>query len=329
MAKKSSWVKYRGMGGPRFRGTRENTYDPAPPFGIWSQILGVVARCEGKHDTVVMYDETGVTAGAFQWTFKSGRLQKLLEFFKSVPIYDFTEGHDRTLFDEVCMDGDKQIFERFNFRITGGKFVDANSGRPLRASNKKQQKVIVDICMGRRSLESPAKQRQFALALCNLFVDLFQNPEVQAASIEYAKHEFKRSLDYVRPPLKSVGGTIRCLLPDEVWGTPIPAIFFNLFQNAPAGAFRLFKNAMKTAEKKGLVKLTKDGYVGVDVSNDPEIWANMLLEIIWLRLNATAYADWGFRSKQYLSSGGKNPPRIKRIRPAIQEFYGINLPYHK
>jgi hypothetical protein len=326
------------MGGPIHRGKKEggkfvHVYNPPKPWGVWSQILGVVARSEGCFDTTVMYDETGVTAFQGQWTFKSGRLQRLLQFFKSIPYYDFEEDTDRTLFDHYCVDGDgRQVFEKFGFRIDGGRFV-TTSGKRLNPSFQRQRKAIVDICMGRRSLDGHKNSRQFALALCNLFAFLGQQPDIQAACVEYSKIEFKRSLDIRRRPLKSVGGTIRCLLPEAVWGSPIPAIFFNLNQNSPGGSFTLFKNAMKTAQKKGLVYLDgpangyemyEDVHGGVVVGG-----VSLLLDIIWRRLCKTKYADWGFGSKQYIESGGKNPPRIKRIRPAIKEFYGIDLLYYK
>ena len=328
---KPKWVKYRSMGGPRYLGKREggkfvHVYDPPEPWGVWTQILGVVARSEGRFDTVVMYDETGVTAGPFQWTFKSGRLQKMLEFFKTIPYYDFETGVEANLFAEHCIKDGRQIFERFGFKIVGGRFSVPSSGKALNPSFKKQRDIIVDICMGRRGfVGTPKQERAQALALCALFAELGQQPDVQAAMVEYAKLEFKKALDVRRPPLKSVGGTIRCLLPDGVWGIPVPAIFFNLYQNSPGGAFKLFKGAMSEARRKGLLTLdATSGGSGYQMKGDD---ADKLLDIVWRRLNRSAYADWGFRSKQYLESDGKNPPRIKNIKPAIEEFYGLKLPY--
>jgi hypothetical protein len=328
---KPTWVKFKDMGGPRYLGEKDSSgnylhvYNPPKPWGVWSQILGVVARSEGRHDTVVMYDETGVTAGAFQWTFKSGRLQKLIQSFKGVPYFDFSSENDSTLFDVYLVKQDGlQIFEEFDFKIEGGSFC-AKNGKSFSANSETDRQIIVDTCMGRRSLLNPPQQKEFALGLCALVAGLFQKPEIQAASIEYAKMEFKLALNYNRPPLEDVGGQIRCLLPEPVWGSPIPAIFFNLFQNSPGGAFQLFINAMTAAQGKGLAKLKSDGYVlggGSNVIDD-------ILIIIWKRLNATKYADWGFGSKQYIESGGKNPPRIMNIQPAIKEFYGIDLPYFK
>ena len=197
----------------------------------------------------------------------------------------------------------------------------------LYPSKKSQQKKIIDICMGRYA-KNPKKH---AKELCSLFAELGQDVGFQSAQIEFGKFEFKKALDVKRSPLKSIGGTIRHLFPVEVWGTPIPAIFFNLYQNAPAGAFRLFINAMRDAQKKGVVgHMMSDGfYLNDKQPQNVEQQLDDLLNIIWYRLNRTAYADWGFRSKQYLESNGKNPPRIVRIRSAIEKYYGFRLPFFK
>ena len=75
--------------------------------------------------------------------------------------------------------------------------------------------------------------------------------------------------------------------------------------------------------------LTDDAGYELVPSTDIDGCARDVLDIIWGQLNRSAYADWGVRSKQYLESGGKNPPRIMNIRPAINEFYGIDLPYQR
>jgi len=320
------WVKYKKMGGPMYRGTSGNGYNPITPSGIWTPILGVVSKCEGKHDTVVMYDETGVTFGFMQWTFRAGRLQKMLQFLKSVPS---DEDCSKSVFDVYCVSSlGSQIFESFGFKISGGNFV-LSDGRRLNPAVKAERKKIIDQCMGRHL--SFKKSKVWAKNLCALFVELGKHSEVQLAAVEFAKLEFKKSLHYRRPPLKSVGGKIASLLPlddDLLWRSPLPAIFFNLYQNAPMGAFKLFKGAWNEALKKGIALFVEGavdgGYYLVDNGS-----IDALIDIVWRRLNRTAYADWGFRSRQYLSSGGKNPPRIMRIRPAINEFYGIKLPYYK
>ncbi len=274
--------------------------------------MGVVARCEGAHDTVVMYDSTAVTAGFLQWTFKSGRLQKLLESFKSIPVYAFTgDGKHNTLFDLVCCEDHPRLvqkFERFGFRITGGKFVDLRSGRALNMINKAQQKRCVDICMGR--VQYPGnlkKQRQHAMALANLFATMGQDFAVAEAQIQFAKQEFKRQMGYKRPPLG--GMTIAELLyadRHESWETPLAALWWNLWQNHPGSAYRLFLRARR-----------------IDGCSDPETY----FQQAWKLINRSKFGNWGWGKPK--NRPKNKSPRVVRIKKAIKEFYGINVKYFK
>lgn len=330
---KPRWVKYKEMGGPLYRGEKKaggklvHVFDPPKPWGVWTPVLGVVARCEGSHDTVVMYDETGVTAFFLQWTFKSGRLQTLLQFLKGVPC-----GEDPSLsvFDRYCVHrGGAQFFRAHGFAISNGRFCSTETGRRLDPSKLSDRRELVDICMGRRLYGSAKEKRKFALDLCALFASIGQKKEVQDAVTDFAKVEFKRALKVKRKVLKGVGGCISSLLPESVWGGPVPAIFFNLYQNSPGGAFRLFSGAWKEAHKKGFAFRVLGGECAGYELTSPGRGSDDFLEVVWGRLNKTKYADWGFGSKQYIESGGKNPPRIMRIKPAIRDYYDINLEYDK
>lgn len=302
---KARWVRYKKLGGPRVKGTLR--YNPPQPFGPWTKIMGVVARCEGAHDTVVMYDETGVTFGFMQWTFKSGRLQKLLESFKSIDVYDFESDGDSTLFDEVCCrasEHDIQWFDGFGFRITGGKFIDLSTGRKLVMTNKTQRKRCIDICMGRVAHPGNLKkQKEFSLQLAEFFYKMGNEFGVADAQIHFAKQEFKKQLGYNRPPLggKSINWLLGGDVP-EMWEGPLAATFFNCWQNHPAAAYRLFLKARKIS--------------GVD---DPEAY----FQQAWKMLNRSKFANWGFGKPTNKS------PRVIRIKKAIKEFYGIDLKYYK
>lgn len=304
---RAKWVKYKKLGGPRVRGMQK--YDPPQPHGPWTKIMGVVARCEGAHDTVVMYDETGVTWGFMQWTFKSGRLQKLLESFKSIPAYDFQgEGAHNTFFDMVCcVDSVEEIqkFEAFGFRITGGKFVDLKRGRALNMNNRAQQKRCVDICMGRvQHPDNLKKQRAHALGLANLFAEMGTEFGVDEAQIQFAKQEFKRQMLYKRPPLgkKSIKWLLDTGGPNkEKFHALLLALFFTSWQNNPGAAYRLFKKARMT---------------------DAETYFNNA----WWRMCLSKFGNWGYGKSQNRS------PRVVRIKRAIMEFYGIGgeqLPLYK
>lgn len=295
---RAKWVKYKSLGGPRVKGT--SVYNPPQPWGPWTKIMGVVARCEGAHDTVVMYDETGVTFGFMQWTFKSGRLQQLLESLKSIPVYDFEhENSDHTLFDEVCGAGGSAL-ERYGFNILGGKFVEIGRG-VLSVNNKAQQKRIVDVCMGRTRFKTFAQQKQAALELAEFFGEIGVEFGMAAAQIAFAKQEFKKQLEYKRPPLG--GRSINGLLDGEnpaTWETPLAALFFNLWQNNPGAAYRLFQNARK-------------------VTDGPEAY----FEQAWKLANRSTFGNWGW------AKPANKSPRVVRIKAAIKEFYGVDLTYYK
>jgi hypothetical protein len=275
--------------------------------------MGIIARCEGNHDTVVGYDGTGVTWGFLQWTFTSGRLQKLLESLKSIPYYDFTSEHEvETLFDDVfCNDDGEQLFSRFGFSVNSGRFVVPGAGvlNPAKGKNKNR---IMRICLGQEACPGNLKeQKYFAKELAKIFAIAGKRDDIAAAQVQFAKQEFKRALDIKRSPLGKYE-TIRGLLPDtdRAWELPIAALFFNLWQNSPAGSYRLFKNVHK--EMKGVSP----------VGNE-----DRFLDLAWRRLNKTAYANWGWNSKRYLANPRGVKPRVFRIRKAIKEFYNLDLPF--
>lgn len=297
------WTKWKDYQGVRSMG--ENRYNPKQPWGPWTKIMGVVARCEGNHDTCVSYDNTGMTWGFLQWTFTSGRLQKLLQHMKSIAYYDFDnedEGlEESTLFDQVfCDENGSQIFNKFGFHIKEGHFweiKDSGELEKLSPRVKKEKQRISDICMGKVRYKKFTSQKKFAKDLAQVFSEAGKREDVAIAQIEFGKNEFKRCLNVKRKPLKNVK-TIGNLL-EGTWDTPIPAIFFNLWQNSPAGAYRLFLNEYKLTGNKGAVKF---------------------LEGIWSRLSRSKYANWSYAKPENKS------PRIRRIKRALLEFYDFDLP---
>jgi len=289
-----TWVKWKDKQGVRLMGN--NTFNPPQPWGPWTRIMGVVARCEGNHDTTISYDGTGITWGFMQWTFTSGRLQKLLQYFHSVDYMDFeAKKYDLDLFSKYFIKDGKQIFEKYGFKIIDGKFYDLYSNCVLDPSLMKDKRRIDDICMGRVEYKSFKDQQKHATNLADEFFEIGKEPEIAFAQIEYAKGEFKRSLDIVRSPLGSYK-TFSNLL-EGTWDTYIPAIFFNLWQNSPAAAYKLFISA-KSASK--------------DVES--------FKRIVWNKLRNSKFANWSYAKSENKS------PRIVRISKAIKEFYDIDLP---
>lgn len=316
------WVKYGNYQGCRYLG--KNKYDPPKPWGPWTKILGVVARCEGNHDTVVSYDNTAVTWGFMQWTFTSGRLQRLIESFKSIPHYSFEKGLDNvtTLFASTCETGNygAQIFSKHGFEIRGGRFVDVS--KQISLDPVKDKKRINDICLGRSFYpDSLSQQKIKAKQVAMLFGDLGVDQSIAAAQVQFAKQELKMGLDYRRKPLGEIG-TIRNLLPqsDRAWELPIAAVFFNLWQNSPQGAYRLYMNVWGDAKRRGISDYPGHLRDGAEAS---------FFNLVWERVNTTKFANWGWKSKRFKENKKGMKPRVYRIKLGIKEFYSIDLPFIK
>lgn len=220
--------------------------------------MGVTARCEGKYDTVVMYDGTGVTFGFLQHTFTSGRLQRFLESLKAI-LVDKDDIHTN-LYEDLKL-ADK--FSKFGFSISSGKFYDISKKQILNPAFPSQKKRIVDICM---------YSKDSALLLAKLFGEIGQDERVQRAQELFGKSEFIHALDVVRNPLGEYK-TIRNLLNDD-WTTLCPALFFNLWQNSPAATYKLFINARKESDANG-----------TDFQST-----------VWRMLNFSKFANWGWGS---------------------------------
>jgi hypothetical protein len=246
--------------------------------------MGVVSRSEGKYDSEIGYDGTGCTFGFLQWSFTSGRLQRLLESFKSI-LVDKDDIHTN-LYEDLKL-SDK--FSKFGFAISNGKFYDISKKQTLNPAFPSQKKRIVDIC---------TVNKDSALALAKVFGEIGQDERVQRAQELFGKSEFIHALDSVRAPLGEYK-TIRNLLNDN-WTDLCAPIFYNLWQNNPGAAYKLFINARKEADANG----------------------TDLQSVVWRMVNRSSFGNWGW------GSGGKSP-RVTRIKDAIKEFYGIDLLYNK
>lgn len=306
------WVRFRDRHGPMYKGDFPYV---AMTTDRWDKILGVIAECEGNFDTVVMYDGTGVTFGFMQWSFTSGRLQKLLEHLKTVP-HDPYEKR-MTLFDWHCEDASgMQVFENFGFKIEKGGFVSLHDG-VLDPGVEEQKDLIDDCCLGRIRFPNDEKsQKIFSVRLCKLFAEMGCEQDIQIEQVLFAKNEIIRSLDIRREALEGFcNATIRSMLPEFVWQYPIPAVFFNLWQNSPGGTYKLFKKFWTIATNKKMVNMSTESVIGTDT------FIHEIFDVLWRLVCGSSYADWGFKSKQYIESGGRNPPRVLRIKSAIEEYY--------
>jgi hypothetical protein len=199
----------------------------------------------------------------------------------------------------------EQIFEKYDFKIEGGMFFDQTSGKTLDPSYPAQKKRIDDICLGK--LAHPAnflKQKDFAKALCADCAMIAQFHGVPEAQATYAKEELKRSLSVKRSPLGKYE-TVENLLGNTL-DTAVAGIFFNLWQNNPGAAFKLFINARN--ELSG----NSGGFTNEDY-----------LKVVWRMLNNSTFGNWSYRGAYHKKNGGT--PRIVRIKEALKEFYGLDL----
>jgi len=282
------WVHFKGNEGCRYSG--KHKYLPSKPWGKWEKILGVVARCEGGHDTFFNADGTGGSWGFQQWTFTSGRLQNLLNSFKAIILEN-----KKSLFDE-CFGTNGAEFVKFGFNIQNGQFLDCHTGKVVIPNSVPEKQHISDLCMGKLGHEGYKTPKDFAIALAKLFIKAGEREDVAKAQIDFAIKEFEQALKPKRSPLGDVETLDKLLA--GTWETCIPGLFFNLWQNSPGAAYKLFIPSYKFA-KGGSKKYLDD---------------------VWLRLNKSQFANWSFAKPENTS------PRIVRIKNAIREFYDLDLP---
>lgn len=253
---KVDYVHWKDHEGSRVLGVCP--YNPPAPIGTWSQIMGVIARSEGKFDSFINFDQTAATFGFLQWTMTSGRLQRLLESFKTILVE-----HDdlqSTLYDDLKL---QEAFSKFGFSISSGKFYDISKKQILNPAFPSQKQRMISIC---------SSTKDTSLQIAKLFGTIGQDPRVQMAEIAFGKAELLHSLDPVRPILGEYK-TIRNLLKDD-FTSLAPALFFNLNQNNPKYAMQLFVSARKESDANG----------------------TDLFTTAWRRVNRSSFGNWGWGS---------------------------------
>jgi hypothetical protein len=282
------WSSYKNYKGPLYKGSI--SYNPAKPLTEWQKILGVIADCEGKFDTICMHDGTGVTAGFMQWTFISGRLQKLLEYFKTITYPGLFPGSRKymSVYDVACKDPyGYTFFHEFGFDIIKGEFIDLIDDQVVDPSTPSGREKINSICLG--------KTKNHAEKLLLRMVEIMQTDGVEKAQLMFAEEELKKALVAKRAVLGK-HKTLEKLL-EGSWETPAPALFFNLYQNNPKAAMTLF---MSAAEEDGT-----------------------LFDRAWKLLGQSAFGNWSYVSPDYKKY--KRTPRIARIQKAIEKYYEVSF----
>lgn len=216
------WASYGGWSGPWIKGAR--TYIPARPPASWEDVLVyAVAYPEGgAWDSFFAADGTAVTAGIFQHTLTSGRLQKLLEVcrLKAPVTFAATVGKlfadwGLTLKDGIIYRGSTKLVSRATLQV---QFTPPNGKTPETGPNWEKAKMS-------------------ALA----FNALFRDPALDVVQQNFFLDELQREAALRRPKLNN--RTINALLYPADWPTTntiavfpndaARAMFFSFWQNSP------------------------------------------------------------------------------------------------
>ena len=283
------WSSYGKYKGPLYKGSLP--YAPPEPHTQWQKILGVIADCEGKIDTVCMHDGTGVTAGFMQWTFASGRLQRFLEHLKTIIYPGMFPGFRgyKSIYDIACKDPySYTFFHEFGFDIINGEFIDLTDGKAVDLNTTAGKEKVNSICLG--------KTKSHAEKLLLRMIEIMQTDGVAKAQISFAEKELKELLPLKRSILGKFS-TIDNLLIGS-WDSPAPALFFNLFQNNPKASYSLFMRAKEVKDKE-------------------------LFEAAWELLEQSKFGNWSYNSVDYKKY--KRKPRIERIKTSLNEHYDLKL----
>lgn len=220
------WAKYNDWSGPWVRGSCRYK-PPTPKKATWWDVLcyAVAVPEGGAYDTFVAYDGTAVTAGMFQWTMTTGRLQTLIAPCRKIApgTFDNTLG---PLFESMGLElrgvtlykNGKKLTDRTAIRDT---FTPPGGQTPRRGANWEAAKKV-------------------ALA----FNAFFSDPELFAVQEKFFLDELIEESSFKRPKLG--GKTIASILYPSGWGPAnrpprkphdaCRAMFWSFWQNAPRQA---------------------------------------------------------------------------------------------
>jgi hypothetical protein len=227
----TKWASYSGWSGVSIRGL--NTYNKIPPATEWEVVMAAIAKPEGgAFDTVVSYDGTALTWGIAQWTFTSGRLQKLLA--KIVSYYGLSSGFATQIAAALKPFG-------LNLDVLHGRLLDAKTDKEV--LDKAQLRNILTPPSGCVPKTGPNWEKAKALAL--FFADLGMDPGAARIQWEFLKEELSREALLGRPKLggKSIADFLY-LAPNDGADTPsvcnqliaARALFWSMWQNSPRSA---------------------------------------------------------------------------------------------
>lgn len=229
---------YGGFAGPWVRGIYQ--YDLEGTLTEWKIIFETVADPEGgAFDTVVTYDGTAVTFGIVQWTFTSGRLQKLLwefnknYYFHYVPIENLLKSFNLEL--KLKNNGMPSLFD-----VSKNKFIE----------DKALRNIFTPVS---GKVPKQGKNWEIASDVVSKFA-LFGIYEINKKIQEnYFYGELQQESSYKRPQLgqKTIAqilypdGYSSQLLEPQKEQTALRALFWSMWQNNPREAEKYLNKTSK------------------------------------------------------------------------------------
>lgn len=286
------WASYGNWSGPRFGGSR--FYTPATSPASWIHVLTyAVAYPEGgAWDCIFAADGTAMTAGLFQHTLTSGRLQKLLEVCRAkAPVtFDATVGKlfanwNLTLQNGVICKGTTKLTSKNALRA---QFTPPNGKAPKAGVNWDNAKMA-------------------AIAFNTLLLD----PTLDTVQQDFFLSELQHEAVLKRPRLN--GKTINNILYPKGWPTTgttavapddvARALFFSCYQNAPRQA------------ESYLYAINNGG----TFANDPKNFTTRLAQ----KFANSIFGNWGiYKAALCRKCGTRNRPgttRCKQCKTNLRE----------
>ena len=226
MVATAKWSTYGGWSGPWIKAIR--AYVPATAPATWEDVLVyAVAYPEGAgYDVVVAYDGTAMTAGMFQWTLHSLRLQNLLEVCRTKAPKTFAATVGK-LFSDWGLSLQSGVIYKGSTALTTqpalrAQFTPPDGRTPKGGANWEKAKAA-------------------AVAFNGLFLD----PVLDSVQQDFFLNELQREAKIKRPKMNNT--TINSILYPDGW-PPITgavavvpddaarALFFSCWQNNPRTA---------------------------------------------------------------------------------------------
>lgn len=216
----ANWRCYNEWSGISIHGNNE--FVCPNPAEEWDVVIAAIAKPEGHYDTVVSYDGTALTWGLAQWTFTSGRLQRLLG-----------EIITRLGFDSPLLEPAITAIRSAGLILSpNGSLLDLNSKPVVGKSDLRCRLTPVGGVVPRSG-----KNWEIAARIAEAFHALGKDPTVAKIQTSFLVKELRHESTLKRPTL--CGSTIARYLYEglNIGGTPelivARSLFWSMWQNSP------------------------------------------------------------------------------------------------